>query len=163
MTRNANINISLVNGYHPLDSHWLLRAEAWLRPPAGCARAHISQLYITLCHSPPASQSAHGTWRGDVIAVVASHALLPSCDDVMDFSTGVSLNFIYLSKDFIFHISIGKIMVREHDFSYNCKVIPPSNKHVFVVRDHFLLWYHNLFPPHSARQRLPSGYRRPTH
>ena len=39
MTRNANINLSLVNGYHPLDSHWLLRAEAWLRPPAGCARA----------------------------------------------------------------------------------------------------------------------------
>ena len=28
-------------------------------------------------------------------------------------------------------------MVREHGFSYNCKVIPPSNEHVFVVRDHF--------------------------
>ena len=49
------------------------------------ARAHISQLYIVHCHSPPASQSAHGTWRGDVIAVVTSHALLPSGDDVMDF------------------------------------------------------------------------------
>ena len=28
LTRNANINPSLVNGYRPLDSHWLLRAEA---------------------------------------------------------------------------------------------------------------------------------------
>ena len=48
-------------------------------------------------------------------------------------------------------------MVHEHDFSYKCKVIPPSNKHVFVVRDHFLLWYYNLFPPQYAPQRWPSG------
>ena len=68
--------------------------------------AHISQLYITHCHSPPGSHSARGAWRGDVIAVVASHALLPYGDDVTDFSTGVSLNLIYLIKDFIFPISI---------------------------------------------------------
>ena len=69
------------------------------------ARMHISQLYITHCHSPSASQSARGAWRGDVIAVVASHALLPYGDDVTDFSTGINLNFIYLNKDYIFHIS----------------------------------------------------------
>ena len=31
--------VALVNSYRPLDSHWLLCVEAWLRPPPACARA----------------------------------------------------------------------------------------------------------------------------
>ena len=59
MTRNANINLSLVNGYHPLDFHWLLRAEAWLRPPAGCARAGSAAVALR----PPAA--VRGLGRGE--------------------------------------------------------------------------------------------------
>ena len=54
-------------------------------------------------------------------------------------------------------------MVLEHNFTYNCKVIPPSNEHVFVVRDHSLHWYHNFFPLQSMRLRWPNGYRRSAH
>ena len=59
MTRNVNINLSLVNGYHPLDSHWLLRAEAWLRPPAACARAGSAAVALR----PPAA--VRGLGRGE--------------------------------------------------------------------------------------------------
>ena len=60
MTRNANINLSLVNGYHPLDSHWLLRAEAWLRPPAGCARVGSAAVALR----PPAAVRGFGRGEG---------------------------------------------------------------------------------------------------
>ena len=52
------MNLSLVNGYHSLDSHWLLRAEAWLRPPADCARAGSAAVALR----PPAA--VRGLGRG---------------------------------------------------------------------------------------------------
>ena len=48
-----------MNGYHPLDSHWLLRAEAWLRPPAACARAGSAAVALW----PPAA--VRGLGRGE--------------------------------------------------------------------------------------------------
>ena len=38
-SRGLKSIVALMNGYRPLGSHWLLRAETWLRPPAACARA----------------------------------------------------------------------------------------------------------------------------
>ena len=52
-------NLSLVNGYRPLDSHWLLRAEAWLRPPAACARAGSAAVALR----PPAGVRGPGRGR----------------------------------------------------------------------------------------------------
>ena len=47
-----------MNGYRPLDSHWLLRAEVWLRPPAACARAGSAAVALR----PPAA--VRGLGRG---------------------------------------------------------------------------------------------------
>ena len=97
------------------------------------AGPHISQLYITQCHSPPASQSALGAWRGDVIAMVASHALLPSGDDVTDFPIGVKLNFIYITRDKNFIFKSDEVWLLSVILTYNCIVIPPSNMFVSFV------------------------------
>ena len=59
MTRNANIILALVNGYRPLDSHWLLRAEVWLRPPAACARAGSAAVALR-----PPRAAVRGLGRG---------------------------------------------------------------------------------------------------
>ena len=93
----------------------------------GLARPHISQMYITYCHSPPASQSARGAWRGDVAAMVASHALLLSGDDVTDFPIGAKLNFLYLIRDLNFIFKSDEVWLLSVILTYNCIVIPPSN------------------------------------
>ena len=105
----------------------------------GVAGQHISHLYITHCHSPPASQSAggwvgklaRGAWRGDVIAMVASHAFLPSGDDITDFPIGFKLNFLYLIRDLNFIFKSDEVWLLSVILTYNCIVIPPRNKMFF--------------------------------
>ena len=63
-----------MSGYRPLDSHWLLRAEAWLRPPAACAWAGAAAVALR----PPAAVRCLGrgvAGRGPARAIYPSPLL----------------------------------------------------------------------------------------
>ena len=122
------INLSLVNGYHPLDSHWLLRAEAWLRPPAGCARAaHSPSVYKISDYGPTGRQGyvtasqwetgSSGQWRvtshngGAHCSLLGGHQgadTVPCRCDFSDTRNSMLLSILYHILVYVvyFYISI---------------------------------------------------------